>query len=68
MNIVITGGAGFLGQRVLAALLQQPGLPDADGTEQPVETFIVLDQVAGGVRPGGPRADDGDPHTVTSSK
>ena len=47
MNIVITGGAGFLGQRVLAALLQQPGLPGADGSVQPVETFIVLDQVAG---------------------
>ncbi|MDY7508119.1 MULTISPECIES: D-erythronate dehydrogenase [Ralstonia] len=47
MNIVITGGAGFLGQRVLAALLEQPGLPGADGSVQPVETFIVLDQVAG---------------------
>ncbi|CAJ0695342.1 D-erythronate dehydrogenase [Ralstonia edaphis] len=47
MNIVITGGAGFLGQRVLAALLQQPGLPGADGSVQPVDTFIVLDQVAG---------------------
>ena len=47
MNIVITGGAGFLGQRVLAELLQQPGLPGPDGNPQPVETFIVLDQVAG---------------------
>ena len=47
MNIVITGGAGFLGQRVLAALLEQPGLPGPDGSMQPVETFIVLDQVAG---------------------
>ena len=47
MNIVITGGAGFLGQRVLAGLLEQPGLPGADGSVQPVETFIVLDQVAG---------------------
>jgi len=47
MNIVITGGAGFLGQRVLAALLQHPGLPGPDGTVQPIDTFIVLDQVAG---------------------
>ena len=50
MNILITGGAGFLGQRVLAELLQQPGLPGADGTVQPVETFVVLDQVAGQIQ------------------
>lgn len=47
MNIIITGGVDFLGQHVLMALLQQPGLPAAGGSVQPVETLIVLSQVVG---------------------
>ena len=43
MNVLITGGAGFLGRRLLAALLARGTLPDAGGVEQPIARLRVSD-------------------------
>ena len=43
MHIVITGGAGFLGQRLARAILQRPTLNDARGEAQPIEQVTLLD-------------------------
>ncbi len=43
MNVLITGGAGFLGRRLLAALLARGTLPDAGGAERPIGRVRVSD-------------------------
>ena len=45
MNIVITGGAGFLGQRLARRLLQRGRLAGADGSQQRIERITLLDVV-----------------------
>lgn len=45
MNVLITGGAGFIGQRVVSALLVCASLPDADGNESPITRIRVSDIV-----------------------
>jgi len=43
MKIVITGGAGFLGRRLAHTLLQRSTLVGPSGTEEPIDTLVVLD-------------------------
>ena len=45
MNVVITGGAGFLGQRLARRLLQRGTLAGADGSQQRIERITLLDVV-----------------------
>jgi nucleoside-diphosphate-sugar epimerase len=45
MKIVITGGAGFLGQRLARTLLQRGTLVGLSGAEEPLDTIIALDTV-----------------------
>lgn len=46
MNIVITGGAGFLGARLAHQLLGQGQLSLAGGAPQPIKTVTLVDRVA----------------------
>jgi nucleoside-diphosphate-sugar epimerase len=43
MRIVITGGAGFLAQRLAAAILARETLTDARGAQRPVRELVLLD-------------------------
>lgn len=52
MKVVITGGAGFVGQRLAQALLSGPGLtlrnePGEPDAPQPVTSIVSLDQAEG---------------------
>jgi len=43
MRIVITGGAGFLGQRLARAILSRDTLTDARGARRPVREVVLVD-------------------------
>lgn len=45
MQVLITGGAGFLGQRLARRLLARGTLRDATGEAQPIERLVLLDVV-----------------------
>jgi nucleoside-diphosphate-sugar epimerase len=46
MKVVVTGGAGFLGQRLIGELLQRGALTDAAGERRPIAEIVAVDQVA----------------------
>ncbi len=54
MQIVITGGAGFLGQRLAAVILAQDGVA-IDGEHRPLERLKVLDVAPARGLPDDPR-------------
>jgi D-erythronate 2-dehydrogenase len=45
MNVVITGGAGFLGRKLALELLKRGTLPDAGGREREIERLTLFDIV-----------------------
>jgi nucleoside-diphosphate-sugar epimerase len=57
MNILVTGGAGFLGQRLVRRLLAGGPLRDRQGQIRPIERLVVTDVV--------PPPDFGDPRVRT---
>lgn len=46
MKVVVTGGAGFLGQRLIRAVLQRGELTDSRGARRRVAEVVAVDQVA----------------------
>jgi nucleoside-diphosphate-sugar epimerase len=46
MKVLITGGAGFLGQRLARQLLARGSLADSNGAEQKIDQLVLLDMVA----------------------
>ena len=58
MRIVITGGAGFLGQRLAHAILARGSLTDARGRSREISELVLLDVAAA------PRLDDARVRTI----
>ena len=46
MKIIVTGGAGFLGQRLIRLLCQRGHLTDGAGRERPIDRIVAIDQGA----------------------
>lgn len=44
MKVVVTGGSGFLGQRLIRSLCERGRLTDAAGRERPIERIVAVDQ------------------------
>ena len=46
MRVVITGGAGFIGQKLAKRLLDQGTLMGPSGTQETIEELVLFDQIA----------------------
>lgn len=46
MHVVITGGAGFIGQKLARAILDRGALAGPDGAQHPVSRLVLFDAVA----------------------
>ena len=59
MKVLVTGGNGFLGRRLVAALLDRGAVTGPDGAEHEVERVVVSD-IGSGLAPGpdDPRIDE----------
>jgi nucleoside-diphosphate-sugar epimerase len=55
MHVLITGSAGFLGQRLARTLLSRGTLTDSDAHERPIERLVLLDTVQPFPAPDDPR-------------
>ena len=51
MTVLITGGAGFLGQRLAARLLAKGSVADAHGRARAIDRLVLLDTVAAPASP-----------------
>lgn len=51
MKVVITGGTGFVGQRLAQALLQRGRLTAPDGREREIDELLLFDQAPPAERP-----------------
>jgi len=47
MKVVVTGGSGFLGQRLIRALCERGRLTDASGRERAIEHIVAVDLGSG---------------------
>ena len=69
MRVMITGGAGFLGQRLARRLLERGTLADATGLQQKIGRIVLVDVAAAGgfddVRIESIAADIADPSTLS---
>lgn len=45
MKVVITGGAGFLGQRLISGMLERGELTDSTGARRAISEIVAVDQV-----------------------
>jgi nucleoside-diphosphate-sugar epimerase len=52
MKVVVTGGAGFLGQRLIREVLQRGQLTDSRGERHRVDEVVAVDQVSASAQDG----------------